>query len=60
MLLPECAFGIKRTDSGYVMLGPTAHPYLCPPLGRLSRVRTPTLDKRTGKRPGRQDDEQLL
>ena len=32
MLLPERAFGIKRTDGGYVMPGPAAFPYLCPPL----------------------------
>jgi hypothetical protein len=47
MLLPERAFGIKRTDSGDVMLGPAALPYLGPPLGCLSRIHTPTLDKGT-------------
>jgi hypothetical protein len=60
MLLPERAFGIKRTDSGYVMLGPAALPDLCPPLGCQSCIHTPTLDKGTDKRPGQQDDEQSL
>ncbi len=59
MLLPERAFGIKRADSGYVMPGPTALPYLCPPLGCLSRIHMPTLDKGIAKRPSQQDDEQL-
>ena len=59
MLLPERAFSIKCTDSGHVMPGPAALPYLCPPLGCLSRIHTPTLDKGTDKRPGQQDDEQL-
>jgi hypothetical protein len=59
MLLPEGAFGIKRTDSRYVMLGPAALPHLCPPPGRLSRIHTPTLDKGTDKKPGQQDAEQL-
>jgi hypothetical protein len=59
MLLPESAFGIKRADSGYVMLGPAALPHLCPPLGCLSRIHTPTLDKGTDNPPGRQDDEQV-
>jgi hypothetical protein len=58
MLLPECAFGIKRADSGYVMPGPAAFPYLCPPLSCLSRIHTPTLDKGTDKRPNQQGDEQ--
>jgi hypothetical protein len=60
MLLPEGAFGIKRVDSRYVMLGPAALPYLCPPLGCLSRIHRPTLDKGTDKRPGQQDAEQLM
>jgi hypothetical protein len=41
------------------MPGPAAFPYLCPPLGCLSRIHMSTLDKRTDERPGRQDDEQL-
>jgi hypothetical protein len=41
------------------MPGPAAFPYLCPPLGCLSRIHMSTIDKRTDKRPGRQDDEQL-
>jgi hypothetical protein len=51
MLLPERTFGIKRTDSGYVMPGSAALPYLCPPLSCLSRIHTPTLDMGTNKRP---------
>ena len=51
MLLPERAFGIKRTDSGYIMLGPVAFPYLCPSLSRLSHIHTTTLDNGTDKRP---------
>jgi hypothetical protein len=31
------------------MFGPAALPYLRPPLGCLSRIHTPTLDKTTGK-----------
>src|SRR5215467_8817809 len=54
MLLPERAFGVKRADSGNVMCGPAALPYLRPPLGCLSRIHTPTLDKTTGKRPCQQ------
>lgn len=59
MLLPDRAFGIERADSGYIMLGPAAFPYLCPPLSRLSRIHTTTLGNGTGKRPSLQDDEQL-
>ena len=55
MLLPERAFGIKRADSGYIMLGPATFPYLCPPLSRLSRIHTTTLDNGTDKRPSQQD-----
>jgi len=47
MLLPERAFAIKRTDSGYVMPGPAMLPDLCPPLGCQSRIHTPTLDMGT-------------
>jgi hypothetical protein len=49
MLLPERAFGIKRADSGYVMPGPAALPYLCPPLGCLSCIHMPTIGKGTDK-----------
>ena len=48
MLLPERGFGIKRADSGYVMRGPAALPYLCPPLGCLSRIHMLSLDKDVG------------
>lgn len=55
MPLPERLFRIKRTDGGYVMPWPAALPYLFPPLGGLSQVHMPTLDKSTEKRPGQQD-----
>src|SRR5215467_6006458 len=56
MLLPERAFGIQRADSGNVMFLPAALPYLRPPLGCLSCIHMPTLDKSTDKRPGQQDE----
>src|SRR5690349_15962405 len=51
VLLPERPFGVKRTDSGRVMVRPAVLPYLRPPLGGLSCVHGPTLDNATDKRP---------
>jgi hypothetical protein len=39
------------------MLGPATFPYLCPPLSRLSRIHTTTLDNGTDKRPSQQDEQ---
>jgi hypothetical protein len=42
------------------MLGPATFPYLCPPLSRLSRIHTTTLDNGTDKRPSQQDEQTLV